>query len=119
MPRAVKGMSIVKPRSTLSSCFAAERKSHRCADHLAEIGVLVECDPSIKAIILKIDSKFHDIVIEDLDDSTLMVKESKLAELKAKLESVSFPSFHLPFPKAAVSSPFALVAQQEHRGFTK
>ncbi|KAI9823160.1 MAG: TFIIH complex subunit tfb5 [Thelocarpon impressellum] len=49
-------------------------------------GVLVECDPSIKAIILKIDSAHHDFIVEDLDDQTLVVKESKLKELKERLE---------------------------------
>ncbi|KAI9756172.1 MAG: TFIIH complex subunit tfb5 [Chaenotheca gracillima] len=49
-------------------------------------GVLVECDPSIKAIILGIDSRDHDYIIEDLDDQTLVVKESKLKLLKEKLD---------------------------------
>ncbi|KAI9755206.1 MAG: TFIIH complex subunit tfb5 [Lichina confinis] len=49
-------------------------------------GVLVECDPSIKAIILKIDSAKHDFVIEDLDDQTLVIKENKLKELKQRLD---------------------------------
>lgn len=49
-------------------------------------GVLVECDPSIKAIVLKIDSLHHDFIVEDLDDQTLVVKESKLNELKQRLE---------------------------------
>lgn len=33
-----------------------------CTDRV--IGVLVECDPSIKALIVKIDSDHHDIVIQ-------------------------------------------------------
>ncbi|KAI9699824.1 MAG: TFIIH complex subunit tfb5 [Candelina mexicana] len=49
-------------------------------------GVLVECDPAIKAIIMKIDSVNNDFVTEDLDDQTLLVKESKLPELKQRLE---------------------------------
>ncbi|KAI9813667.1 MAG: TFIIH complex subunit tfb5 [Pycnora praestabilis] len=49
-------------------------------------GVLVECDPSIKAIVLKIDSIHHDFIVEDLDDQTLVIKESKLPELKLRLE---------------------------------
>ncbi|MCJ1282770.1 TFIIH complex subunit tfb5 [Xylographa opegraphella] len=49
-------------------------------------GVLVECDPSIKAIILKIDQDKHDYIIEDLDDQTLVVKENQLSSLKARLE---------------------------------
>lgn len=51
-------------------------------------GVLVECDPSIKAIILKIDQDKHDYIVEDLDDQTLMIKESQLQKLKARLEEV-------------------------------
>ncbi|KAI9784320.1 MAG: TFIIH complex subunit tfb5 [Geoglossum umbratile] len=49
-------------------------------------GVLVECDESIRAIILKIDAANHDFIIEDLDDHTLVVKETKLLELKRRLE---------------------------------
>ena len=52
-------------------------------------GVLVEVDPSIKAIILKIDSAAHDYIVEDLDDQTLVIKESQLQKLKARLEEVS------------------------------
>lgn len=51
-------------------------------------GVLVECDPSIKAIILKIDQDHHEYIVEELDDHTLVVKESQLAALKARLEEV-------------------------------
>ncbi|EPS41380.1 hypothetical protein H072_4723 [Dactylellina haptotyla CBS 200.50] len=47
-------------------------------------GTLVECDPSIKAIILDIDSKTHDII--NLDESHLIIKDSKVAELKRILE---------------------------------
>ncbi|KAI9673634.1 MAG: TFIIH complex subunit tfb5 [Caeruleum heppii] len=49
-------------------------------------GTLVECDPSIKAIILKLDSERHEYVIEDLDEQTLLVNEDKLKELKERLE---------------------------------
>lgn len=48
----------------------------------------MECDPSIKAIILKIDQDKHDFIVEDLDDQTLVVKESQLQKLKARLEEV-------------------------------
>lgn len=62
-------------------------------------GVLVECDPSIKAIILKIDQDKHDYIVEDLDDQTLVIKESQLPRLKQRLEEVSlaFRSFFLYF----------------------
>ena len=52
------------------------------------LGVLIECDPSIKAIILKIDQEKHDYIVEDLDDQTLIIKESQLQRLKARLEEV-------------------------------
>lgn len=49
----------------------------------------MECDPSIKAIILKIDQDKHDYIVEDLDDQTIVIKESQLSRLKARLEEVS------------------------------
>ncbi|RDW62725.1 hypothetical protein BP5796_11027 [Coleophoma crateriformis] len=49
-------------------------------------GVLVECDPSIKSIIVKIDSEDHAFIVEELDDQTLVVKENMLAILKMRLE---------------------------------
>lgn len=62
----------------------------------------MECDPSIKAIILKIDSAAHDYIVEDLDDQTLVIKESQLQRLKLRLEEVrtsirkrAFPSLPL------------------------
>lgn len=49
-------------------------------------GVLITCDPSIRSIILKIDSAAHDFVISELDDQHLVIKEGKLAELKLRLD---------------------------------
>lgn len=49
-------------------------------------GVLIECDPSIKSIIVSIDSTNHDYIIEDLDDERVVVKENMVSMLKAKLE---------------------------------
>ncbi|PQE25355.1 hypothetical protein CJF30_00000048 [Rutstroemia sp. NJR-2017a BBW] len=50
-------------------------------------GVLVECDPSIKSIIVKIDAdEQHAYIVEDLDDQTLVIKENMLSMLKARLE---------------------------------
>ncbi|KAL8911613.1 MAG: hypothetical protein Q9172_007641 [Xanthocarpia lactea] len=55
-------------------------------------GVLIECDPSIKAIILKIDQDHHDYIVEDLDDQHLVIKESQLPRLKEELENVAIPT---------------------------
>lgn len=52
------------------------------------LGVLVECDPSIKSIIVKIDSEEHAFIVEDLDDQTLVIKENMLAVLKMRLDEV-------------------------------
>ncbi|KAI1344953.1 RNA polymerase 2 general transcription and DNA repair factor tfiih component [Xylariaceae sp. FL0016] len=50
-------------------------------------GTLIECDPSIKSIILKIDHDENNAyVIEDLDDSHLLVKDAMVAQLKSKLD---------------------------------
>ncbi|KAI8624458.1 RNA polymerase 2 general transcription and DNA repair factor tfiih component [Xylariaceae sp. FL1651] len=49
-------------------------------------GTLVECDPSIKSIIINIDSEKNDYIIEDLDESHLFIKDVMVAQLKAKLE---------------------------------
>ncbi|KAK5164880.1 TFIIH complex subunit tfb5 [Saxophila tyrrhenica] len=50
-------------------------------------GVLVECDPSIKAIISRINEQHnHDIIIEDIDDEHVLIKKDKHEELKALLK---------------------------------
>ncbi len=52
-------------------------------------GVLVQCDPSIKSIIMDIDTKEdHAFVVEELDDQNLVVKESMLQVLKKRLDDV-------------------------------
>ena len=50
--------------------------------------MLVECDPSIKSIIVKIDSEEHAYVVEELDDQTLVIQENMLPLLKARLDDV-------------------------------
>lgn len=53
------------------------------------LGVLVECDPSIKSIIVKIDSVDHAFIVEELDDEHLVIKENMLTILKMKLDEVA------------------------------
>ncbi len=50
--------------------------------------MLIECEPAIKSIIVHLDSENHDIIIEDLDESHLVVKENMVHLLKQKLEDV-------------------------------
>ena len=53
-------------------------------------GVLIECAPSIKAIINRIHEQHgHDIIIEDIDDEHVLIKNGKLDELKLLLKDVS------------------------------
>ena len=75
-------------------------------------GTLVQCDPSIKAIIQSIDSERHDFIIEELDDETLVVKESKLAELKIKLEEVCIST--ITTSCACISSWIRLLEAPRH-----
>lgn len=48
----------------------------------------MECDPSIKSIIMKIDAQDHAFIVEELDDQTLVIKENMLSILKQKLDDV-------------------------------
>ena len=52
-------------------------------------GTLVQCDPSIKAIISKINEENGGLYIsEDIDDETCLINSKKLDELKQKLKDV-------------------------------
>ena len=54
-------------------------------------GTLVKCDASIKAMLVDIDEKHgHDFIIEDLDEEHILVKDTKIAELKSRLQNVRF-----------------------------
>lgn len=55
-----------------------------------EKGVLIECDPSIKSIIMNIDSEYNEYILHDLDDTHLLIQENKVQELKRKLDDVGF-----------------------------
>jgi len=60
-------------------------------------GVLVECEPAIKSILVHIDSTHHhEFIIDDLDETHLFVKETMLQVLKQKLEEVSLMYASLP-----------------------
>lgn len=55
----------------------------------AHKGVLVECDPSIKAIIVKIDAEHGNAFIqEDIDDEHVLIASGKHEQLKALLKEV-------------------------------
>ncbi|KAI1107069.1 transcription factor TFIIH complex subunit Tfb5-domain-containing protein [Jackrogersella minutella] len=50
------------------------------------LGTLVKCDPSIKSIIISIDAEDNEYIIEDLDESHLVVKDNMVAQLKTELD---------------------------------
>ena len=53
------------------------------------IGTLVKCDASIKAMLVDIDSKNNnDFIIEELDEEHILVMETKINELKSRLNQV-------------------------------
>jgi TFIIH basal transcription factor complex TTD-A subunit len=65
------------------------------ANPVFSTGLLIECDPSIKSMILKYDEERHDYIVEDLDDENhLVIKESQLQNLKVRLDQVCF--FYVP-----------------------
>lgn len=63
------------------------RKGTKPTSGPSPTGVLVECDPSIKSIIVNIDTKSgHEYIIDDLDDEHVVIKETMLQKLKQMLE---------------------------------
>lgn len=60
-------------------------------------GVLVQCDPSIKTLILKIDSDRHDIIVEELDDGHLLIDQAKVEYVKNELNRVLSKNIYNPF----------------------
>lgn len=53
------------------------------------LGVLVECDASIKAIIVKINAEDNNAyIIEDIDDEHVLIQASKHEQLKTRLNAV-------------------------------
>jgi len=61
-------------------------------------GILIECDESIKAMIVKIDKQHnHDFIIENIDDKHALIKADRHEELKELLKKVSLLR---PVPKA-------------------
>jgi TFIIH basal transcription factor complex TTD-A subunit len=54
------------------------------------VGTLVRCDASIKAMLVDIDSKNNnEYIIEELDEEHILVKETKVNEIKSRLNMVS------------------------------
>ncbi|KAI9167737.1 putative RNA polymerase II transcription factor B subunit [Paramyrothecium foliicola] len=84
MPRAIRGKCT--EFTVLNTLFDTNLVADASARLPHDAGVLIECDPSIKSIIVNIDSANHDFIIEDLDEERVVVKENMVALLKQKLE---------------------------------
>ncbi|KAG5420547.1 TFB5 [Candida metapsilosis] len=64
---------------------------------VASKGVLVKCDPSIKALIIQIDSVTPGIVLEELDDTHLLIQQDKVEIVKNELNKMLSKNIYNPF----------------------
>ncbi|KAL3233694.1 General transcription and DNA repair factor IIH subunit TFB5 [Nakaseomyces bracarensis] len=62
----------------------------------ARRGVLLKCDPSIKALIVQIDTERHDIILEELDDTHLLVHPTKVEFIKFELNRLLSQNIYNP-----------------------
>ena len=58
--------------------------------------MLLQCDPSIKALIVQIDSKTNDIILEELDDTHLLVDPAKVDFIKHELNRLLSKNIYNP-----------------------
>ncbi|RLV94482.1 RNA polymerase II transcription factor B subunit 5 [Spathaspora sp. JA1] len=64
---------------------------------VASKGVLIQCDPSIRALILQIDSESPGIVLEELDDTHLLIQFDKVDVVKSELNKLLSKNIYNPF----------------------
>ncbi|KAL6941326.1 TFIIH complex subunit tfb5 [Hanseniaspora vineae] len=63
----------------------------------ARKGTIVQCDPSIRALILQIDAKRnHDIILEELDDTHLLVDPAMTDYIKEELNRLLSKNIYNP-----------------------
>ncbi|CCF57244.1 hypothetical protein KAFR_0C02510 [Kazachstania africana CBS 2517] len=62
----------------------------------ARRGVLLQCDPSIKALITQIDAKRSDVILEELDDTHLLVDPTKVDFVKHELNRLLSKNIYNP-----------------------
>ncbi len=74
--------------------------------------MLIECEPAIKSLIVHLDAATNDIIIEDLDESHLVVKENMVQVLKQKLEDVCLPFAFLSSSSLCQDKPPILTRQK-------
>lgn len=59
--------------------------------------MLIKCDPSIKSLIVRIDMDYRDIIIEELDDTHLLIDPTKLVFVKKELNRILADNSYNPF----------------------
>ncbi|EDK45330.1 TFIIH complex subunit tfb5 [Lodderomyces elongisporus] len=64
---------------------------------VASKGVLVKCDPSIKALIIQIDADSPGIILEELDDTHLLIQQDKVNVVKNELNKLLSKNIYNPF----------------------
>ena len=64
---------------------------------VASKGVLVKCDPSIKALIIQIDSSSSGIILEELDETHLLIQHDKVNFVKSELNRLLSKNIYNPF----------------------
>lgn len=79
-----------------------ENKNARASFHAytmptASKGVLVLCDPSIKALIVQIDSQSPGIILEELDETHLLIKPEQIPYVKSELNNLLAKNIYNPF----------------------
>lgn len=62
----------------------------------ARRGSLIQCDPSIKALIMQLDALRSDIILEELDDTHLLVDPSKVEFIKRELNRLLSKNIYNP-----------------------
>ncbi|GAV52481.1 hypothetical protein ZYGR_0AG04720 [Zygosaccharomyces rouxii] len=62
----------------------------------ARRGALIQCDPSIKALIVQIDADKSDIILEELDDTHLLIDPAKVEFIKRELNRLLSKNIYNP-----------------------
>lgn len=62
----------------------------------ARRGALIQCDPSIKALIVQIDSDRSDVILEELDDTHLLIDPAKVDFVKRELNRLLSKNIYNP-----------------------
>ncbi|KAH3666711.1 hypothetical protein WICMUC_005528 [Wickerhamomyces mucosus] len=67
-------------------------------------GVLVECDASIRALIVRIDSERHDVVIQELDETHLLIDSTKVEFVKNELNRLLAKNTYNPLEEEELAA---------------